>query len=69
VRGKPIWLGRAQAAPIAPEGEDRDEVLPVQYPSKEAFLRMVGSAEYCAIAHHLAAALADWRLVATLPAG
>jgi uncharacterized protein (DUF1330 family) len=68
VGGKPVFLGRARCALVAPEGEDWDEVLLVQYPSKEAFLQMVGSAAYRAVVHHRTAALADSRLVATLPA-
>jgi uncharacterized protein (DUF1330 family) len=69
VGGKLLWLGRAHAALIAPAGEEWDEVLLVQYPSKEAFMEMIGSAEYRAIVHHRTAALTDSRLVATLPVG
>lgn len=68
VGGKPLWMGRAHAALIAPEGEAWDEVLLVQYPSRAAFLQMIRSAEYRAIVHHRTAALADSRLIATVAA-
>lgn len=60
-----LWLARAQVAVIAPPGEHWDEVLLVRYPSAEAFLQMIESAEYRAIVHHRSAALEDSRLLAT----
>jgi uncharacterized protein (DUF1330 family) len=68
VGGKPLWMGRTHATLIAPEGEAWDEVLLVQYPSREAFLQMVTSAEYRAVVHHRTAALADSRLIASVAA-
>lgn len=68
VGGKPLWMGRAHAALIAPEGEAWDEVLLVQYPSRAAFLQMIRSAEYRAIVHHRTAAVSDSRLIATVAA-
>ena len=66
VGGKPLWMGRAHASLVAPEGEAWDEVLLVQYPSREAFLKMIRSSEYRAIVHHRTAALSDSRLIATV---
>jgi len=60
---KVLWVGKSFAALIAPAGEEWDEVLLVQYPSKEAFLGMIKSQAYQAIVHHRTAALADSRLV------
>ena len=69
VGGKPLWMGRAHASLVAPEGEAWDEVLLVQYPSREAFLKMIRSSEYRAIVHHRTAALSDARLSATVAEG
>jgi uncharacterized protein (DUF1330 family) len=65
VGGAPIWRGNARMSVIAPEGEEWDEVVLVQYPSRKAFLRMVRSRAYGAILHHRTAALRDSRLIET----
>ncbi|AWN23457.1 DUF1330 domain-containing protein [Deinococcus irradiatisoli] len=65
--GRPIWHAEVRSAFIAPEGEDWDEVLLVSYPSVQAFLAMVTSAEYQAVTIHRRAALENARLIATLP--
>lgn len=65
VGGQPLWMGKARATVIAPDGESWDEVLLVHYPSRSAFLRMVKSEPYQAIIHHRTAALADSRLIET----
>jgi uncharacterized protein (DUF1330 family) len=63
VGGAVLWLGRARAAVIAPEGEAWDEVLLVSYPSRAAFVRMVHSEAYQRLMEHRTAALADSRLI------
>lgn len=68
VGGRPIWLGAAKSAFIAPPDETWDEVLLVSYPSVEAFVGMVTAADYQAITFHRTAALEDSRLIVTLPA-
>jgi len=65
VGGQPLWMGKARASVIAPEGESWDEVLLVFYPSRAAFVRMVRSDAYQAIMHHRTAALFDSRLIET----
>lgn len=65
VGGQPLWMGNARASVIAPEGESWDEVLLVYYPSRAAFMKMVGSDAYQAIMHHRTAALEDSRLIET----
>jgi len=65
VGGQPLWMGKARASVIAPEGESWDEVLLVHYPSRAAFVRMVRSDAYQAIMHHRTAALWDSRLIET----
>jgi uncharacterized protein (DUF1330 family) len=67
VGGYPIWMGKARYPFIAPEGEAWDEVLLVYYPSRRAFLRMVESDAYQRAMPHRTAALADSRLVETVP--
>lgn len=65
VGGLPLWMGKARASLIAPEGERWDEVLLVHYPSRRAFLRMVSSRAYAEVMQHRTAALEDSRLVET----
>lgn len=66
--GRVVWMGAAEQSVIAPEGEDWDEVLLVEYPSVEAFLGMIATPEYQAAVPHRRAALADSRLILTRPA-
>ena len=68
VGGQVVWQGSAKAVLIGPAGEHGHKALLVRYPSKEAFLRMIGNPDYQAIAVHRSAALADSRLIATVPA-
>jgi uncharacterized protein YjbI with pentapeptide repeats len=49
---------------IAPEGEDWDDAILVEYPSVEAFRTMIESPDYLAAAPHRTAALIDSRLIA-----
>lgn len=66
VGGKLVWQGEAKHAFIAPAGEEWDEVLLVEYPSKDAFLSMVTSGAYQEITFHRTAALEDARLIVTV---
>lgn len=59
------FAAQAHAALIAPADEQWDELLLVRYPSKEAFLDMIGDEHYLAAAEHRTAALADSRLIGT----
>jgi uncharacterized protein (DUF1330 family) len=61
--GKVLFIGAAQPAVIGPEAEQWDEIFLVHYPSRRAFLDMIASAEYRAIAFHRSAALQDSRLI------
>ncbi len=69
VGGKPLWMGSVTGSLIAPDGEEWDEALLVQYPSRQAFLQMVAMPDYQAVAVHRTAALADSRLIATVTRG
>jgi uncharacterized protein (DUF1330 family) len=58
--GRVVFLGESSPAVI---GEDSwDMVLLVEYPSRQAFLEMVGSADYQAIGHLRTEALARGEL-------
>jgi uncharacterized protein (DUF1330 family) len=50
---------------IGPADEEWDEMVLVQYPSRAAFLDMIGDPEYLAAHANREAGLADSRLVAT----
>ncbi len=50
---------------IGPADEEWDEMIVVQYPSRAAFLDMVGSAKYQSAHNNREAALADSRLIPT----
>ena len=65
VGGKMIWVGSVRATVIAPEDEQWDDAILIQYPNREAFVSMVAKPEYQAIAPHRTAALEDSRLIAT----
>ena len=65
VGGRPIWLGGVHTCLIAPAGEDWDDAVLVEYPSRQAFLTMLQNPEYLKIAAHRTAALADSRLICT----
>ena len=61
-----LFLGRVQAAWMAPEDEQWDEIVVTQYPDLSSFHRITESAEYLAMAKpHLDAALDDCRIMVT----
>lgn len=63
---KPFWIGNVLAGIVAPVGEQWDDVAIVEYPSFDAFRKLVESDAYKTKADpHRSAALADWRLIAT----
>lgn len=70
VGGRVVWAAQAHLSFIAPPGEQWDEALLVEYPSRDAFAAMLQSPAYQAIVHHRTAALRDSRLIVTtlLPA-
>jgi uncharacterized protein (DUF1330 family) len=58
-------FGPCHATLIGPEDEEWDDIVLARYPGVAAFVGMVTSPEYRAIAGHRTAALADSRLVPT----
>ena len=67
VGGEILWMARAEQVVIGPTDEAWDDVVLVRYPSREAFRKMIGLAEYQAAIVHREAGLADTRLIATSP--
>lgn len=67
VGGRVLVQLRATASVVGPDEAEWDVVLAVEYPSRAAFLRMAGDIEYAKIHGHRAAALADSRLIASVP--
>jgi uncharacterized protein (DUF1330 family) len=63
VGGKSLFRGAAHPAIIGPQDEFWDEILLVQYPSPDAFLKMIANPEYVACSVHRTAALVDSRLI------
>lgn len=61
IGGEMIFSGTGRSALIG-DGRDWDLVLLVRYPSRTAFLEMIGSPEYQAIAHLRTEALAHSEL-------
>jgi uncharacterized protein (DUF1330 family) len=66
--GRILWFGSVKQMVIGPEAEQWDDAILVQYPSRRAFLGMVGRQVYQEAAVHRTAALADSRLIATTTA-
>ena len=66
--GRILWFGSARQTVIGPEGEQWDDAILVQYPSRKAFLGMVSRPDYQRVAIHRTAALSDSRLILTVTA-
>ncbi|MBI5103794.1 MAG: DUF1330 domain-containing protein [Solirubrobacterales bacterium] len=67
VGGRIVYAGDCATALVAPDGHDWDAVLLVEYPSREAFSRMVADPEYQQITGLRTAALSEAVLQATTP--
>jgi uncharacterized protein (DUF1330 family) len=63
VGGEVVWAGKCDSALIGPEAPEWDVVAIARYPSRAAFLAMVGDPEYLEYAEHRSAGLADSRLI------
>jgi uncharacterized protein (DUF1330 family) len=64
---KVLYAGSGSTALVAEPGQDWDAVLLVQYPSREAFSRMVADPEYQQVTHLRTEALSEAVLQATTP--
>ena len=65
VGGRVLWTGKVTASVIAPDAEEWDDAVLVEYPSRAAFLKMLSDPAYQAAVPHRSAALIDSRLIAT----
>ena len=59
-----LWHGRPDSVVIGESADLWDAVVVVEYPSRRAFVEMISSTEYQAIAGRRTEALADSRLIA-----
>ena len=64
VGARVLWQGRPDSVVIGEDADLWDAVVLVEYPSRQAFIEMVSSADYQAIAGRRREALADSRLIA-----
>ncbi|WP_103347704.1 DUF1330 domain-containing protein [Amycolatopsis sp. CA-128772] len=62
-----LYAGSGSTPLVAEPGQDWDAVLLVQYPSREAFSRMVADPEYQQVTHLRTEALSEAVLQATTP--
>jgi uncharacterized protein (DUF1330 family) len=71
VGGQIVWAGACGTALIGPADGEWDIAAVVRYPSRTAFLEMVGDPEYLEIAEHRTSGIADSRLIpcAEMPLG
>lgn len=65
LEGKPVWMAGVEHTFIAPEDEQWDDVVLVQWPNIAAFQKLMTDPNYHAIAYHRDAAVADSRLIIT----
>jgi uncharacterized protein (DUF1330 family) len=63
VGGEVVWAGVCDDALIGPSEREWDVAAVVRYPSRAAFLEMVGDPGYQASVAHRSAGLADSRLI------
>lgn len=65
--GKVLYAGEGSTALVAEDGQAWDAVLVVEYPSREAFSRMVADPEYQEVTALRSGALTEAVLQATTP--
>ncbi len=65
--GKVLYAGQGSTPLVAEDGQSWDAVLGVQYPSRDAFLRMVADPEYRKVTELRTKALSEAVLQATIP--
>jgi uncharacterized protein (DUF1330 family) len=63
VGGEVVWAGECDNALIGPDATEWDVAAVVRYPSRRAFLEMVGDPDYLETSKLRTAALADSRLI------
>jgi uncharacterized protein (DUF1330 family) len=66
--GRVFWLGNILAPVVAPNDEQWDDIILVEYPSFACLQRLFANPQYQAIVFHRTAALEDSRLIASATA-
>ena len=64
VGARVLWAGQVTASVIAPDAEEWDDAVLVEYPTRAAFLKMLSEPAYRAAVPHRSAALMNSRLIA-----
>jgi uncharacterized protein (DUF1330 family) len=67
--GRIVWSGQPEVMVIGDDGDIWDEVVVVEYPSRDAFLQMIAMPEYQAAHMHREAGLENQYLVECCPGG
>ncbi|MBT4486756.1 MAG: DUF1330 domain-containing protein [Rhodospirillaceae bacterium] len=67
--GRIVWSGQPEVMVIGDDGDIWDEVVVVEYPSRDAFLQMIAMPEYQAAHFHRDAGLEKQYLVECRPGG
>jgi uncharacterized protein (DUF1330 family) len=67
--GRLLWAGRADQVLIGDPGQDWDQVLLVEYPSRKAFIEMVSKPEYNEAHKHRESGLERTIVIACTPSG
>jgi uncharacterized protein (DUF1330 family) len=67
--GRIVWSGQPEVVFIGDDGDLWDEVVVVEYPSREAFLQMIAMPVYQAAHIHREAGLAYQQLIECRPGG
>jgi len=65
--GRIVWRGNFELMLIGPDQERWDECFIAEYPSVEAFVEMIKDPVYRQAVKHRQAAVADSRLIRTMP--
>ena len=67
--GRIVWSGQPEVVFIGDDGDLWDEVVVVEYPSRDAFLQMIAMPEHQAAHFHREAGLAHQQLIQCRPGG
>ncbi len=67
--GRIVWSGQPEVVVIGESGDLWDEVVVVEYPSRDAFLQMIAMPEYHAAHVHREAGLDHQQLIECCPGG
>lgn len=60
---KPVWMAEVLHCFVAPDQEQWDDIILIQWPSLDTFKQLMSDEDYHQISYHRDAALADSRLI------